>query len=266
MSIINSYDIPGESSPSTHLKLKAAERFPEAVLVTFQQEILKRLLKINDAVQICHTCDDVDSAANEKNTAKRAVAVYKASFRGCTFAFYRSPSGAASSAAVLENVIAMGGRKFLFFGPCGILSDGINTDYIIPTAAYRAELESSNRLYSAANMKADDYIKIYTAERLSRLFDEIEAPYSLGKTWTLGKPCPDALTGIAARIAEGCIAVETECASIMETGQRHFVDIYQFLCTQHIPFDGETAPSLPCAPQKMINRLVLASLEIIRRL
>jgi uridine phosphorylase len=48
--------------------------------------------------------------------------------------------GAAGAVALMEETIAMGGRKFVVFGSCGTMDNSIEAgSFIVPTAAYRDE-------------------------------------------------------------------------------------------------------------------------------
>ncbi len=250
MSTVNAYDISSEAIVSPHLIVKAMESFPEVVLVTFQQQTFELMLRLEGAVQISQI------------QAGRSIPIYKASFKGREFAFYHSLMGGPASAAILEEVIAKGGKKFLFFGSCVSLAESDDAgSYIIPTAAYRDEGIS----YHYASPSS--YMKIETAERLSQLFDEIKISYVKGRTWTTESFCLEAKNNMLAPMAEGCIAVEMECASIMAVGQFRSVEVYQFLYTQD-SLSGESWEPLTrgAAPREMRRRHLLVALEIICRL
>ena len=87
--------------------------------------------------------------------------------------------GGSASGALLEEVIAKGGKKILFFGSCGSLDKEITAGHlIIPAEAYRDEGTSYH--YAPAS----DYIKIYSAEKLSQIFNLLKVPFIKAKTWT----------------------------------------------------------------------------------
>ena len=76
-------------------------------------------------------------------------------------------------------MIAKGGKKILFFGSCGSLDKEITAGHlIVPVEAYRDEGTSYH--YAPAS----DYIKIHSAEKLTKIFDSLRLPYVKTKTWT----------------------------------------------------------------------------------
>lgn len=250
MSILDTFDDESGAVISPEQVVKPVENFPETVLVTFQHKIFDRFLQMEDAVQI----SEVHSG--------RLIPVYAAVYRGRRIAFYHTLLGGAASGALLEEIIAKGGKKFLFFGSCGTLEKTISAGhYIIPTAAYRDEGTSYH--YAPPG----DYIEVKTAARLSALFDEIGIPYVRAKTWTTDAFYRETINNMAARKKEGCIAVEMECASIMSVGQFRQVDVYQFLYAAD-SLDGNQWDSriLGRMPDDMRETHLRIALELASRL
>jgi len=124
----------------------------------------------------------------------------------------------------MEEVIGLGGRRFLFFGSCGVLDDDILANHIaVPTAAYRDEGTSYHYLPPAP------YVEIPTAERLAGILRDLDVPYHLTRTWTTDAIYRETRANMAKRKAEGCRAVEMECASTAAIAQFRNVEFYQFL-------------------------------------
>lgn len=118
--------------------------------------------------------------------------------------------GGAACAALLEEIIALGGKKILYFGSCGVLDKTVaQGGLLIPTAAYRDEGVSYH--YAPPG----DYLEVETAAALSRIFDELRLPYRLTKTWTTDAFYRETRGNLEKRRAEGCAVVEMECASLM---------------------------------------------------
>ena len=70
---------------------------------------------------------------------------------------------------------------------------------------------------------------IPTADRLAEIFDQLGLPYVRSKTWTTDAIYRETPGKAAERRAEGCGAVEMECASVMAAGQFRGKPVYQFL-------------------------------------
>ena len=81
------------------------------------------------------------------------------------------------------------------------------------------------------HLPPSDYVEIPTADRLAAIFDELELPYVRTRTWTTDAIYRETPGKAAERRAEGCGAVEMECASVMAAGQFRGKEVYQFLYT-----------------------------------
>jgi len=135
--------------------------------------------------------------------------------------------GGSASAALMEEVIAKGGRKFLFFGSCGVLDSNIVAGHlIVPTSAYRDEGVSYHY------MQTSDYLDIYTSDKMSSIFEELDYPYVKTKTWTTAAFYRETKNNMIKRRAEGYLVVEMECASLAAVAQFRNVEFYQFLYTE----------------------------------
>lgn len=112
----------------------------------------------------------------------------------------------------------------LYFGACGSLDQSITGGHLlIPTAAYRDEGTSHH--YAPPG----DYLDIPSASRLAAVLDEIKVPYLRTRTWTTDAFYRETRRNMEARRAEGCAAVEMECASVMAVAQFRKAEVHQFL-------------------------------------
>ena len=76
-------------------------------------------------------------------------------YKNTDIAFYMSRVGAPACVAGFEEIIAMGAKKFVLFGSCGVLDDGkVKDRIIIPVAALRDEGTSYHYLASAPEIEA----------------------------------------------------------------------------------------------------------------
>ena len=78
--------------------------------------------------------------------------VYKIRYKNTDIAFYLSRVGAPARVAGFEEVVAMGAKKFVLFGSCGVLDDHkVKENIIIPVSAIRDEGTS----YHYMNLQKD---------------------------------------------------------------------------------------------------------------
>ena len=95
----------------------------------FFREYYRRFAKKNSAEQIA-----------ELYTANGVLPVYGIEYAGIRMAFFLSRVGAPACAAGLEEVIAMGARKMVIFGCCGVLDEvAVQDKIIIPSSTIRDE-------------------------------------------------------------------------------------------------------------------------------
>ena len=207
------FDGGGELLKPSHLA-QPVEGFPKTVLVTFQQKVAEALLQRFPA----ETVSTVSACVK--------IPVYRFSCQGHTLGLYLTNLGGPATVGILEEVWVKGAEKVLFFGTCGGLDPDLPAGHlIVPTAAYRDEGTSFHYL------PASDYVEIPTADRLAAIFDELALPYVKTKTWTTDAIYRETPGKVAERRAEGCGAVEMECASVMAAGQFRGKEVYQFLYT-----------------------------------
>lgn len=218
--------------------------FPEVIISVFSQKFNDLLLNTVEANQI------------DEMSAGRKIPIYKFIYGGKELGFYHTLLGGSASGALLEEVIAKGGKKILFFGSCGSLDKEITAGYlIIPVEAYRDEGTSYH--YVPAN----DYIKICSAEKLSKIFSLFKIPYIKTKTWTTDSFYRETKKNVEIRKNDGCKVVEMECASIMAVGQFRGVEVYQFLyaadCLDEAVWDTRILGTMPDTMREKILKIAL---------
>lgn len=216
MSIIDTFDDVTEEIIKPGDSIPEVIGFPDVVVVTFSRKIMDVLLTTYEAKQI-----------DELNCGFASIPIYKICYKKKELAVYTTMMGGPASAALLEQVIAKGGKKFVFFGSCGTLNKAISSGHlIVPSSAYRDDGVS----YHYA--KLSDYIYIKTADKLAGILSEMEIPYIKTKTWTTDAFYRETRGNMLKRKNDGCLAVEMECASIAAVCQYREVDFYQYLFTE----------------------------------
>lgn len=211
--IRHGFDGGEELLKPSHLA-QPVEGFPKTILVTFQRNVVAALQKRfpTEVVSTINACVEVP--------------IYRFSYQSQTLGLLLTTIGGPATVGILEEVWVKGAEKVLLFGTCGGLDPDLPAGhFIVPTAAYRDEGTSFHYL------PPSDYVDIPTADRLTEIFDELALPCVRSKTWTTDAIYRETPGKVAERRAEGCGAVEMECASVMAAGQFRGKAVYQFLYT-----------------------------------
>lgn len=188
--------------------------FPERCVSTFSENIINKFASL-DGVEVI----------DYLYTANGRTPVYQFIYRNTPIAFYLSRVGAPACVAGLEEVIAMGAKKILLFGSCGILNRAADDKIIIPVSAVRDEGTSYHYLEASDELSADAGV----IERLEVCFERCEHPYIKGKTWTTDAIYRETAAVIAERKEMGCLCVEMECAAAMAVTKFRDIPFAQFL-------------------------------------
>lgn len=189
---------------------------PEHCLITFFWEVL-------------------DKVAGELNTQPIApfsagveeIPIYSATYKNCTLAVAPCPVGSPVAAALLEELIARGGSKFVVCGGAAVLDSTIAAgDIVIPTSAVRDEGTSYH--YLPATREVTPSVRVVNL--LKGAVEERGCQYVMGKTWTTDAIYRETRGKIARRWQEGCITVEMEASALFAVARFRAVEIGLLLC------------------------------------
>ena len=212
--IINDFDNTTEPIVNLETFYGKKKHIVDTCLIVFSKAIHDYMVKTFE-------CDVI----GEISACNGDITIYSFTNEGEKIAFYLSPIGSAvASGSVYEAHWQVGATQFIMFGSCGSL-DGEKTHgkYIIPTECYRGE--GASYYYK----EPADYIEITTAERLAKIFDELEAPYVMGRVWTTDSILRETAGLVNKRKEEGCIAVDMELAGVQALCDFYHFELYNFL-------------------------------------
>lgn len=191
------------------------DHFPEICVSTFSDNIIQKFA----------TLDHVEKIA-ELSSANGILPIYKIHYKNKEIAFYRSMVGAPACVACFEEIVAMGAKKFVLFGSCGVLDDAKVKDHIvIPVSAVRDEGTSYHYLAPSPEIETDEH----AIEILENVLNNCGYSYIKGKTWTSDAIYRETLPAIKERREEGCLVVEMECASMLAVSRYRNIPFIQFL-------------------------------------
>lgn len=204
---------PALFSPSD--TTKRIDNFPEICVSTFSHNIIQKFSSLEHVEKIAELC-----------SANGALPVYRIRYKNTDIAFYRSMVGAPACAACFEEIIAMGAKKFVLFGSCGVLDDDkVKGNLIIPVSAVRDEGTSYHYMAPSPEIEADPH----SVQLLEHVLKACGYSYVKGKTWTSDAIYRETLSAIEERRQEGCLAVEMECASMLAVSKYRHIPFIQFL-------------------------------------
>lgn len=190
------------------------DKLCDSCIVVFSRAVTENILKSFDCVRIAAI-----------SSVNGDIPIYQFTHRGNRIAFYTTMISSAGAGTCIEDAHCLtGATKYIMFGSCGTLNREITAGkLIIPTQAYRDEG------FSYHYAEAQDYIEIKNAGRVARIFDELGIPYVMGKTWTTDGIYRETKNNLEKRKAEGCIAVEMECAGVQAVCDFRKLELYNFL-------------------------------------
>jgi uridine phosphorylase len=188
---------------------------PERCVVCFFQDVIEPMAKSGRAKVVATLKSEIGPNP-----------VYEIEHGGHRLAVVHPGVGAPLAAGMLEEVIAMGCRKFVACGGAGVLNRELAVGHlIVPTSAVRDEGTSYHYLSPSREVSADP-LGVSAVERVLRRMD---VPYVLAKTWTTDAIYRETPGKIAARRAEGCACVEMEAAAFFAVARFRGVHFAQIL-------------------------------------
>lgn len=214
MSLINAYD-ESEEIVKAEMFTEGQKRLPEIAIVCFKPELI-------DFVENSDEFEEYSYAL----VCGEKIKIYKTQIKGKDVVLYRTLMGGPATVGMMEELHSRGVNKFIIFGSCGELVQGLTKGaFIIPEEAYRDEGTSYHYVPDS------DFIEIPTAKELVKIFEDNGVKYELSKTWTTDALYKETKNKLQDRVNRGCKVVEMECASIMAMAISRGIKAYQFLYT-----------------------------------
>ena len=152
--------------------------------------------------------------------------VYVTKVKGQEVGLVMATVGAPNAAGQLEELTAMGFKKFLVCGGAGVLQREIAVGHlIIPDSAIRDEGTSSHYLARSREVPSNPH----AVTILEQGPKQRDIPYLKAKTWTTDAIYRETRDKIALRVQEGCVTVEMEASAFFAVAQFLGVTLGQIL-------------------------------------
>lgn len=145
---------------------------------------------------------------------------------GQRFAAIHPGVGAPLAAGFLEEVIALGGRKFIACGGAGVLNRELAVGHVVlPTSAIRDEGTSYHYLPPSREVEPSPE----ASAAIQATLDAHGVPYVEGKTWTTDALFRETQGKMQRRREEGCLTVVMEAAAFFAVARFRGVSLAQLL-------------------------------------
>ncbi len=212
--ILEEYDASKNAVINPEMIINKIEDFPDVTISCFSQQLFHAVLSFFEPKQIASV-----------HSATGANPVYEVIYKGEKFAFFQSYVGEPKCIADYEDIMAMGSRRLILLGNCGVLDNSIeDCGIIIPTKAIRDEGCSYH--YAPASDTIDvnrKYVELFQA-----VLDEFGYPYVKGTTWTTDAVYRETRQKVNRRKGQGALCVEMECAGMQALCDFRETEFFQF--------------------------------------
>ena len=212
--LLEEFDLNRNAVINPDMCVDKIKGFPDVTISCFSEQLFNKVLAFFDAKEI----SAVHSACGTNP-------VYEIDYKEKKFAMFKSMVGEPLCVVQYEDIIAMGSKRLILLGNCGVLDKEIeDCGIIIPTKAIRDEGTSYHY--------AEPYDTIEVNHKYVDEFKEVLKafgyPYVEGITWTTDAFYRETRDKVNRRREQGAICVEMECAGMQAVCDFRGVEFFQF--------------------------------------
>ncbi len=214
--LLNNFDPEKIAIINASQTFKRKKNFPEVCVSCFSKKLLRETIKRYDAKKI-----------GKVSNANLNSPIYRITHNGKSLAICMAITGAPQCVGQYEELVAMGMKKLVLFGTCGVLDSNIHQcSIIIPTAALRDEGTSFH--YAKASDEIATNVNEGDMQIFESLLKEHNCNYVKGKTWTTDGFYRETKEKKKTRQKQGCISVEMEASAMAAFAQFREIDLFHF--------------------------------------
>lgn len=190
------------------------ENIPEVAIACFSKTLFDKIVE-------GAKCSEIGKVSN--TNGKRTI--YEVEYNGKKLTLFLVGVGSPVAVGDLEDLHAMGCKKFIIFGNCGVLDKNIDDcSIIIPNEAIRDEGTSYHYVAPSKTIKVN---KKYVSE-FKDVLNQFGYSYTEGMTWTTDAFYRETRKKVDDRVAMGAKVVEMECAALQAVADFRDVDLFMF--------------------------------------
>jgi len=191
-------------------------------------------LDISERAVICFFSDAIDKILSEYphkivtqlKGEGLIIPVYELEYKSEPIILVQAVVGAPWAAGHIEELTALGCKKYIACGGCGVMQKDIAVGHlIIPVEAVRDEGTS----YHYAPPSREISMNPRVVQVIEETLLEHKAPYIKAKTWTTDAIFRETPAKIQLRKDEGCVTVEMEASAFMAAAEYNGVEFGQIL-------------------------------------
>lgn len=212
--LLNEFDPNPNAIINPEMTVEPIEDFPDVTVSCFSGKLFHKLLEFFEPKKIAQ----VKSAVGPNP-------IYEVIYKGERFALYQSYVGEPKCIVDYEDIMAMGSKRFILLGNCGVLDRNIeDCGIIIPTRAIRDEGCSHHYAPPGDQIEVNRKYR----ELFKEVLKEFYYPYVEGTTWTTDACYRETREKTERRKAQGAICVEMECAGMQALCDFRGTEFFQF--------------------------------------
>ncbi|MGN0812235.1 MAG: nucleoside phosphorylase [Candidatus Coproplasma sp.] len=195
--------------------IKENDILPERCVISFFGKAVKDFAEENG-------CRRISSLIMESIE----LPIYETIVNGQKVAFMHGLGSGPYAAGQIEKLSAMGCKKFMVCGGCGVLERNSTVgDIFVPILAVRDEGTSYHYVDPSREISIDPEVE----NKICSYLDSKNISYKRVKTWTTDAMYRETKAMIELRKKEGCHVVEMECASFYAVAQYKQLTLGQLL-------------------------------------
>jgi len=195
--------------------IQSIDGIPEKCVLCFFSEAIEKIIKEYSHKIIFHFKSEGIN-----------YPLYELEYKGEKITLIQAAVGAPMAAGQMEELTALGCKKFIVCGSCGVLQKELTVGHlIIPTSAVRDEGTSYHYVKPSREIIANKNI----VEVIEKTLLEKKLPYIKAKTWTTDAFFRETPQKITQRKSEGCVTVEMETSTYIAVSQYNNVEFGQIL-------------------------------------
>jgi len=209
-----------EYDPSRKAVIEPSEivrpiEIPQRCVLCFFQDVLDDVMQGDNVTEITSLRSEMGS-----------LPVYRLEYEGTSVAVAHPGLGAPFAAAVLEELVALGCRKFIVCGGAGVLAGDVVVGHpVVLTSAVRDEGTSYHYLPAGREVMASEG----AVAALRSTLAAHNVAYTMGKAWTTDGFYRETPAKVARRREEGCLVVEMEAAAFFAVAEFRGVTLGQIV-------------------------------------
>lgn len=148
--------------------------------------------------------------------------LYKATYDHQDVSVVGPTLGAPQAVMILEKLIALGGRRILFFGWCGSIQERMRIgDFLLPDRAMIGEGTSGHYISSITEARPSDMMMNAIKEGLK----VCTVPFHQGPVWSTDAPYRETRDRVMSLQREGVLGVDMEVSALFTVAQFRRVEI-----------------------------------------